>query len=66
MKNIYIAENGCGASDVVTADGNVYDTDRIMFLRAYLVELQRATSEGVPVRGYFYRSVMDSFEWSGG
>jgi hypothetical protein len=25
----------------------VYDTDRIMFLRSYLTQLQRATSEGV-------------------
>jgi beta-glucosidase/6-phospho-beta-glucosidase/beta-galactosidase len=35
-------------------NGLVYDTDRIMFLRSYLTQLQRATSEGVPVRGYFH------------
>ena len=47
-------------------DGIVYDTDRIMFLRNYLTQLQRATSEGVPVRGYFHWSLMDNFEWAEG
>jgi beta-glucosidase len=37
-----------------------------MFLRNYLTQLQRATAEGVPVRGYFHWSLMDNFEWSGG
>jgi beta-glucosidase len=48
---------------VLADDGNVYDTERIMFMRAYLTELQRATAEGVPVKGYFYWSTMDNFEW---
>jgi len=39
------------------------DTDRIAFMRSYLGELQRATAENVPVRGYFHWSVMDNFEW---
>jgi len=37
-----------------------------MFLRAYLSELQRATSEGVPVDGSFYWSFLDNFEWNAG
>ena len=32
-------------------------------MRSYLGELQRATAENVPVRGYFHWSVMDNFEW---
>lgn len=51
--SIYITENGCGALDTVAPDGHVYDSDRVMFLRAYLHELQRATAENVPVDGYF-------------
>ena len=47
-------------------DGNTYDLDRIMYLRNYLTQLQRATSDGVPVRGYFLWSLMDNFEWSDG
>jgi beta-glucosidase len=66
VKAIYITENGTSASDEPTADGNVYDLDRIMYLRNYLTQLQRATSEGVPVQGYFLWSLMDNFEWSDG
>jgi beta-glucosidase len=66
VKSIFVTENGTSAADEVAADGNIYDTDRIMFLRNYLMHLQRATSEGVPVLGYFLWSLMDNFEWSDG
>src|SRR5262245_45390160 len=65
-KSIFITENGCGASDVIADDGEVYDSDRIMFLRAYLTQLQRATADGVPVHGYFLWSAQDNFEWIDG
>jgi beta-glucosidase len=64
--SIYITENGCAALDVVSEDGKVYDSDRLMFLRAHLSELQRATEEGVPVDGCFLWSAQDNFEWSAG
>jgi beta-glucosidase len=66
VKEIYITENGCAASDEVAQDGHVYDTDRVMFLRNYLTQLQRATADGVPVRGYFLWSPFDNFEWADG
>ena len=66
VKEIYITENGCSSSDVPAADGIVYDTDRVMYLRNYLTQLQRATAEGVPVNGYFLWSLMDNFEWADG
>ena len=66
VKEIYISENGCGAADVPASDGIVYDSDRIMFLRNYLTMLQRATSEDVPVHGYFLWSLFDNFEWADG
>jgi beta-glucosidase len=62
-KSIYITENGCAASYAVAEDGRVYDSDRVMFMRACLGQLQRATAEGVPVDGYFYWSSQDNFEW---
>ena len=64
-KEIYITENGCAASDEISANG-VDDSDRIMFLRNHLAHLHRATAEGVPVKGYFHWSLMDNFEWSDG
>jgi beta-glucosidase len=63
IENIYISENGTSSEDKLAADGQVYDLDRIMFLRNYLTQLQRAIAEGVPVRGYFLWSLMDNFEW---
>src|SRR5262249_52036562 len=43
-KSIFVTENGCAASDVVAEDGRVYDSDRVMFMRAYLGQLQRASA----------------------
>jgi len=65
-KSIFITENGCAGADELTDGGKVYDSDRVMFLRAYLTQLQRATAEGVPVQGYFHWSLMDNLEWIDG
>jgi beta-glucosidase/6-phospho-beta-glucosidase/beta-galactosidase len=62
-RSIYITENGRAASDVVADDDKVYDSDRVMFLRACLGQLQRATAEGVPVDGYFHWSAQDNTRW---
>ena len=35
-------------------------------LRNVMAQLQRATAEGVPVKGNFVWSAMDNFEWSDG
>ncbi|UGX92784.1 beta-glucosidase [Bradyrhizobium barranii subsp. barranii] len=63
IDTIYISENGTSSEDKISADGQVYDLDRIMFLRNYLTQMQRAIAEGVPIRGYFLWSLMDNFEW---
>jgi beta-glucosidase len=65
-KEIYITENGCAGSDEMAADGNVYDSDRVMYLRNGLTHLQRATAEGIPVKGNFVWSAMDNLEWTDG
>jgi beta-glucosidase len=65
-KEIYVTENGCSSADVLTPDGHVYDTDRVMYLRNYISKFQRAATEGYPVRGYFLWSLMDNFEWADG
>ena len=66
LKEIYITENGASSDDELTADGQVLDTDRTMYLRNYLSQLQRAVSEGVPVKGYFLWSLLDNYEWADG
>jgi beta-glucosidase len=63
---IYITENGCASEDVISENGKIYDTDRVMFMKAFLTQLQRATSQDVPVKGYFYWSAMDNLEWTAG
>lgn len=63
VRDIYVTENGCTSTGADGPGGELVDTDRIAFLRSYLRELQRATGEGVGVRGYFLWSLIDNFEW---
>lgn len=66
VKSLYITENGASSSDQLTVEGQVYDSDRVMYLRNYLTQLHRAVSEGVPVDGYFLWSLLDNYEWADG
>ncbi len=63
---VWVTENGAAYDDAVTADGRVPDTDRAEFVAAHLRAVLDAVEEGVPVRGYFYWSLMDNFEWAWG
>jgi beta-glucosidase len=51
---------------VVTANGRIEDTDRVMYLRNHLTHLHRAASESYPIKGYFLWSLMDNYEWADG
>jgi beta-glucosidase len=51
---------------VLADDGKVCDTGRVRFLRAYLTQFQRATADGVPVKGVFPWGTMDTCEWTAG
>ncbi len=66
VNEIYITENGASSADVLTPEGKVLDTDRVMYLRNYITQLQRGVAEGVPVRGYFLWSLLDNYEWADG
>jgi beta-glucosidase len=63
---VFITENGCAALDEVNANGEVIDTDRIMYLRQHLKAAHRALCEGYPLKGYFLWSLLDNFEWAWG
>ena len=56
-KPIYVTENGI-------ADDS--DTRRSHFIRQHLHALRKAQCNGVDVRGYFFWSLLDNFEWSHG
>ena len=62
---IYITENGMANADELV-DGRVTDSQRIDYLSSHLMALARATELGVDVRGYFYWSLLDNFEWNSG
>ncbi|MCM1155212.1 MAG: GH1 family beta-glucosidase [Roseburia sp.] len=63
---LYITENGMSCHDIVSADGQVHDPNRIEFLDLYISALQRANDEGADVRGYFMWTFLDNFEWDKG
>jgi len=56
-KPIYITENGI-------ADDS--DTKRAKFIEDHLLVLNKAVAEGMNIKGYFYWSLIDNFEWASG
>jgi beta-glucosidase len=63
---MYLTENGAAYADVPAADGAVHDPDRIGYLAGHLRALHAAIELGADVRGYFYWSLLDNFEWAYG
>jgi beta-glucosidase len=51
---------------VPNAEGRIEDTDRVMYLRNHITNVQRAAAEGYPIKGYFLWSLLDNFEWGDG
>lgn len=66
VRAIYISENGACCDDRPDADGEVWDTDRVMYLRQHFLAASRAVREGIPLQGYFVWSLLDNFEWQKG
>ncbi len=63
---LYVTENGAAFADHVDGDGVVRDTERIAFIEAHLRAAHAAVARGVDLRGYFYWSLLDNFEWAEG
>ncbi|MCK6079681.1 beta-glucosidase [Microbacterium sp. EYE_5] len=66
---LYVTENGAAFDDEAVTEGDglrVHDADRVAFLRGHLAAIADAAEGGVDVRGYFYWSLMDNFEWAWG
>ncbi|MEK7650043.1 MAG: family 1 glycosylhydrolase [Patescibacteria group bacterium] len=56
-KPLYIFENGIA---------NATDDRRTQFIKDHVTMMQKAMREGIDVRGYFYWSLLDNFEWADG
>lgn len=65
-ERIFLTENGSTWDDVVLPDGRIEDTQRVSYLSRHLQAAQQALSLGVPLKGYFYWSLLDNFEWAEG
>lgn len=66
VKAFYITENGCAADDGPNYNGEILDTDRVVYLRTHFQSAARAVAEGWPLKGYFVWSAFDNFEWACG
>jgi beta-glucosidase len=60
---MYVTENGMANPDVVE-DGAVSDRMREDYLFSHLSATKDAIAQGANVRGFFYWSLMDNYEWS--
>ena len=63
---MYITENGCAFTDSLTHDNEVHDHRRINYIKRHLEMCKKAVDEGINLKGYFYWSLMDNFEWAFG
>jgi beta-glucosidase len=64
-----VTENGAAYDDEPVVEGGevrVHDDERVDFVRVHLGAILDAVDAGVDVRGYFYWSLLDNFEWAWG
>ena len=54
---LIVTENGIASSD---------DTRRTAFIESALSGVHACIADGLPVKGYFYWSLLDNFEWQKG
>jgi beta-glucosidase len=62
---IHVTENGMAWDDRVE-NGAVYDPDRTGFVEGHLDAVRRAIDAGANVKGFFYWSLLDNYEWAFG
>ncbi|MGN7740769.1 glycoside hydrolase family 1 protein [Pseudomonas sp. 22526] len=63
---LYITETGFAMPDPQPLDGVVDDLGRISHLASYLKAAQAAHAQGVRLKGLFYWSATDNWEWAQG
>ena len=64
---VYITENGTWyENESQLKDGVMNDDNRISYAKRYLEQANRAIRDGSNLKGYYWWSLMDNFEWSHG
>ncbi|MDH4557414.1 glycosyl hydrolase family protein [Pseudomonas sp. BN417] len=63
---IYVTETGFAMPDPQPRNGVVDDPERIAHLASYLKTAQAAHAQGVRLKGLFYWSATDNWEWAQG
>ena len=62
---IYVTENGMAWDDHVE-NGAVCDPERTQFISDHVLATRRAIDAGANVKGFFYWSLLDNYEWAFG
>ncbi|WP_129408170.1 GH1 family beta-glucosidase [Marinitoga lauensis] len=62
-KDIYITENGIDLEDIPDKNGDINDKKRFEYILEHIEKLKELIQEGIKIKGYFYWSLMDNFEW---
>ena len=62
---LYVTENGMAWADVLE-NGAVYDPARMDFVDAHMAAARRAIAAGANLKGFFYWSLLDNYEWAFG
>jgi beta-glucosidase len=60
---LYVTENGMAWDDHVE-NGAVYDPERTAFVSDHMKATLRAIEDGANVKGFFYWSLLDNYEWA--
>ena len=63
---IYVTENGMAWADAPDAAGAIHDPERIAYMDGHLAAMRRALDAGVNLKGFFYWSLLDNYEWAFG
>ncbi|PTQ71976.1 GH1 family beta-glucosidase [Celeribacter persicus] len=62
---LMVTENGMAWDDHVR-NGVVDDPERCAFIRDHMAAMHRAIQQGVNLKGFFYWSLLDNYEWAFG
>lgn len=64
-KPLYITENGMAWDDRVL-NGACHDPERMGFVDLHTQAIHRALDDGANIKGFFYWSLLDNYEWAEG